>query len=260
MKKSIVLGDHTFPSWYKVRQYHLELMRKHRAAAEPNGPPYQSIVRHDHKDYAFLKALFRQHTDCKEKLKHCTLHYFEFAPDEGDVYKNNKNWCCFVINVNGHRARWSAKHIGVSKHKKQQDNRKAVFRMEISGQRDQFAAKHPWVVPCAECNTHLRNTKSQHPKTIKIKASLKRSMRTANVDHDVDAGQAFIETFEAFEKKLGTRKLQYTWTKRYNRHVQVLENRDLARAWRRYHKKHTVFRFLCTTCNNQSHNKAKRKK
>jgi len=90
-----------------------------------------------------------------------------------------------------------------------------------------------------------------------------RTLNPANVDHDVQQGQAFVETFRQFEERLlrkGIQKLSYDWTDRYNRRVQILQDRAIAKAWRAHHKKRTVYRFLCTPCNNQSRNKAPTRK
>jgi hypothetical protein len=257
---SIKLGDKCFPSYNQARNYQLELMRTHRSIAEPLGSPYHSIITIDHKDFSFLFNLFNLHHEYERKLggKGKVVYAFEFAPDNGEYIQTSKNWCCYVINQEGFRSKWSAKHIGVKKSKRKSDNLKSIFRIEISNQRNRFAQKHPHIVECNDCNTKMRNTKSLSKR--KKQLTRAKSLPIANVDHDVIRGKAFIESYNSFTSKLSLKDVELDWGECYNRKVQILANRPLAKSWRLYHKKNTVFRFLCTTCNNQSKNKAPRKK
>ena len=248
-KKTVIkLGDQTFPSWNQVRLYHRDLVQKHKNLGGKK-KPYKTVVTNLHPDFAFLKALFSKHHQKKKKLCDKPLRRFEFGPITGSTKVNDSKWCCFVVNSTNWRVMWSAKDIGKPKTKRDEATLRSVLRAEISGQRDSFAAQHGATVDCQQCGTSLRNGKTGSKR-----------LRPANIDHDVHEGQAFIETYRQFLPRISGKKLKLKTTKRYNTHVRVLADRKIAREWRLFHQEKTVFRFLCTTCNQQSDNKAPRKK
>lgn len=237
------LGDIQFSSWNQARQHHLTLLRQYKDRYKHT---QGVVISKQHKDFPFLHDLFLHHPERERKLKGCRLHHFEFGPDENTTSR----WCCYVVNRNKKRVMWSARQIGVSRRKRDRARLKSILRIEVSGQRDRFARQHPAMVLCQDCGCQLRN------KRTKQGSKQYKHLPVANVDHDVQQGQAFIETYRGFRKKMVGMHIETTWTQRYHKNVQVLANRTLARQWRRYHKRKTVYRFLCIKCNNQSYNKA----
>ena len=254
----IKLGGQEFSSWNKARTYFNSIIKKYKAASIEAGPPYRISITPDQKKYwSFVKAMFNMLSSKRSKLKGEKLQRFEVAPEHGDAFNATGNWCMFVVNSVGNKEKWSARTIGKAKKKVQSDLHKSVFRLEISAQADNWAKQYPYIVQCELCETEILNPKTND--TQMVIAGTKR-LRKSNVDHDVHKGQAFVTSYLQFKKKLRGQNIDIKWSNKYGRKVPRLKDRKLAGQWQRFHKQKTVFRFLCTTCNQQSENKAKRVK
>ena len=261
-KKQIRLGGRSFKSWNQARTTFNRVVKESKSRAIERGAPFCEKIKPDHKEWDFVKAMFSMLPSKRSKLNGQKLQYFAVKPEHGDSHNESGNWCCYVVNAIGQEEKWSARTIGKAKKKVTSDLHRSVFRIEISCQADAWAKTFPYVVPCAICECNVLNTKTKQPKILLSTAAGGGggSAKRGNVDHDVHKGQAFLTSFLQFKKKIGNQPIKIKWSKKYGRKIPRLQDRKLASQWQRYHKKHTVFRFLCVKCNQQSENKPKREK